>query len=145
MGALLGVSLLGFAGYALLLPTAPLWAIRGGADEGGAGLVNAVLMLATVAVQTTVPWALRRWGWRTTLVTGVVLLGLPSLALMLTDQLAGILAVSAIRGAGFAVLTVCGATAVAELVDAARRGRAIGLYGLAVAGPQLVLVHGGYE
>jgi MFS family permease len=140
MGALLGVSLLGFAGYALLLPTAPLWAIRGGADEGGAGLVNAVLMLATVAVQTTVPWALRRWGWRTTLVTGVVLLGLPSLALMLTDQLAGILAVSAVRGAGFAVLTVCGATAVADLVDAARRGRAIGLYGLAVAGPQLVLV-----
>jgi predicted MFS family arabinose efflux permease len=59
---------------------------------------------------------------------------------MLTDQLAGILAVSAVRGAGFAVLTVCGATAVAELVDAARRGRAIGLYGLAVAGPQLVLV-----
>jgi MFS family permease len=140
MRALLGVSLLGFAGYALLLPTAPLWATRGGADEGGAGLVNAVLMLATVAFQTTVPWALRRWGWRTTLVTGVVLLGLPSLALMLTDQLAGVLAVSAVRGAGFAIVTVCGASAVAELVDAARRGRAIGVYGLAVAVPQLVLV-----
>ncbi|MDR7384703.1 MFS transporter [Promicromonospora iranensis] len=140
MRALLGVSLLGFAGYALLLPTAPLWATHGGADEGGAGLVNAVLMLATVAVQTTVPWALRHWGWRTTLVIGVLLLGLPSFALMLTDQLAWILAVSAVRGAGFAVLTVCGASAVAELVDAARRGRAIGVYGLAVAFPQLVLV-----
>jgi MFS family permease len=140
MRALLGVSLLGFAGYALLLPTAPLWATHGGADEGGAGLVNAVLMLATVAVQTTVPWALRHWGWRITLVLGVLLLGLPSFALMLTDQLAWILAVSAVRGAGFAVLTVCGASAVAELVDAARRGRAIGLYGLAVALPQLVLV-----
>jgi MFS family permease len=140
MRALLGVSLLGFAGYALLLPTAPLWATHGGADEGGAGLVNAVLMLATVAVQTTVPWALRHWGWRITLVIGVLLLGLPSFALMLTDQLAWILAVSAVRGAGFAVLTVCGASAVAELVDAARRGRAIGVYGLAVALPQLVLV-----
>ncbi|WP_129789759.1 MFS transporter [Promicromonospora panici] len=140
MRALLGVSLLGFAGYALLLPTAPLWATRRGADEGGAGLVNAVLMLATVAFQTTVPWALRRWGWRTTLVIGVLLLGLPSFALVLTDQLAGILAVSAVRGAGFAIVTVCGASAIAELVDAARRGRAIGVYGLAVAGPQLVLV-----
>jgi MFS family permease len=98
MPALLGVSLLGFAGYALLLPTAPLWATRGGADEGGAGLVNAVLMLATVAFQTTVPWTLRRWGWRTTLVIGVLLLGLPSFALVLTDQLAGILAVSAAGG-----------------------------------------------
>jgi len=140
MRALLGVSLLGFAGYALLLPTAPLWATHGGADEGGAGLVNAVLMLATVAVQTTVPWSLRRWGWRTTLVIGVLLLGLPSFALVLTDQLAWILAVSAVRGAGFAVLTVCGASALAELVDAARRGRAIGVYGLAVAVPQLILV-----
>jgi MFS family permease len=140
MRALLGVSLLGFAGYALLLPTAPLWATRGGADEGGAGLVNAVLMLATVAFQTTVPWALRRWGWRTTLVIGVLLLGLPSIALVLTDQLAGILAVSAVRGAGFAVVTVCGASAVAELVDSARHGRAIGVYGLAVAVPQLILV-----
>jgi MFS family permease len=140
MRALVWMSVLGFAGYALLLPTAPLWATHGGADEGGAGLVNAVLMLATVAVQTTVPWALRRWGWRTTLVVGVLLLGLPSLALMLTDQLPWILAVSAVRGAGFAVLTVCGASAVAELVDAARRGRAIGVYGLAVAAPQLFLV-----
>jgi MFS family permease len=140
MRALVWMSVLGFAGYALLLPTAPLWATHGGADEGGAGLVNAVLMLATVAVQTTVPWALRRWGWRTTLVVGVLLLGLPSLALMLTDQLPWILVVSAVRGAGFAVLTVCGASAVAELVDAARRGRAIGVYGLAVAAPQLFLV-----
>jgi predicted MFS family arabinose efflux permease len=59
---------------------------------------------------------------------------------VLTDQLAGILAVSAVRGAGFAIVTVCGATAVAELVDPARRGRAIGVYGLAVAAPQLVLM-----
>ncbi|MEU4361666.1 MFS transporter [Promicromonospora sp. NPDC023987] len=140
MRALFWMSLFGFAGYALLLPTAPLWATRGGADEGGAGLVNAVLMLATVAVQTTVPWSLRRWGWRATLITGVLLLGLPSFALMLTDQLAGILAVSAVRGAGFAILTVCGASAVASLVDATRRGRAIGVYGLAVAAPQLFLV-----
>ncbi|MFD2792514.1 MFS transporter [Promicromonospora vindobonensis] len=138
--ALVLMSLFGFAGYALLLPTAPLWATHGGADEGGAGLVNAVLMLATVAVQTTVPWSLRRWGWRATLITGVLLLGLPSFALMLTDQLAWILAVSAVRGAGFAILTVCGASAVASLVDATRRGRAIGVYGLAVAAPQLFLV-----
>lgn len=137
--ALVWMSLCGFAGYALLLPTAPLWAIHGGADEAGAGLVNAVLMAATVAFQTTVPWALRRLGWRSTLVAGVLLLGLPSLALVLTDQLGWILAASAVRGAGFAVVTVCGATAIAELVGAARRGRAIGVYGLAVAAPQVFL------
>lgn len=137
--ALVSMSLFGFAGYALLLPTAPLWATHGGADEGGAGLVNAVLMLATVVFQTTVPSALQRLGWRFTLVVGVLLLGLPALALTLTDQLGWILAASAVRGAGFAIVTVCGSTAIAELVDAPRRGRAIGVYGLAVAAPQVFL------
>ncbi|MFE5307283.1 MFS transporter [Isoptericola sp. NPDC056578] len=137
---LLAMSALGFSGYALLLPAAPLWAVHGGASEGGAGLVNAVLMLATVLTQTTVPWLLRRVGWRLTMTVGVVLLGVPSLLFMATDQLGWLLALSAVRGMGFAVLTVCGSSAVAALVDGPRHGRAIGLYGLSIAFPQLVLV-----
>jgi len=137
---LLAMSALGFSGYALLLPAAPLWAVRGGGSEGGAGLVNAVLMLATVLTQTTVPWLLRRVGWRLTMTVGVVLLGVPSLLFMATDQLPWLLALSAVRGTGFAVLTVCGSSAVAALVDGPRHGRAIGLYGLSIAFPQLVLV-----
>ncbi|SKC60637.1 MFS transporter [Krasilnikoviella flava] len=137
---LLAMSALGFSGYALLLPAAPLWAVHGGASEGGAGLVNAVLMLATVLTQTTVPWLLRRVGWRLTMSAGVLLLGVPSLLFMVTDQLGWLLAFSAVRGTGFAVLTVCGSSAVAALVDGPRHGRAIGLYGLSIAFPQLVLV-----
>ncbi|MEL7978019.1 MFS transporter [Isoptericola sp. F-RaC21] len=137
---LLAMSALGFSGYALLLPAAPLWAVHGGASEGGAGLVNAVLMLATVLTQTMVPGLLRRVGWRLTMTVGVVLLGAPSLLFMATDQLGWLLALSAVRGMGFAVLTVCGSSAVAALVDGPRHGRAIGLYGLSIAFPQLVLV-----
>lgn len=140
MRALLVASALGFAGYALLLPTAPLWARHGGADEGGAGLVNAILMLATVLVQTTVPWALRTIGWRATMVTGAVLLGAPSLLFMMSDALWAVLAVSALRGAGFAVVTVCGSSAVAHLVPESHRGRAIGIYGLSIAVPQFLLI-----
>ncbi|WP_198411102.1 MFS transporter [Microbacterium suaedae] len=139
MSALLAMSALGFSGYALLLPTAPLWARHGGADEAGAGLVNAVLMLATVLVQTVVPWALRTLGWRVTMIAGMLLLGAPSAMLALSDALWAVLAVSAVRGAGFAVLTVCGASAVAHLVAAPRRGRAIGAYGLSIALPQFLL------
>lgn len=140
MRALLAMSALGFAGYAMLLPTAPLWARSSGADEAGAGLVNAVLMLATVLVQTTVPWALRTIGWRGTMIAGMLLLGAPSALLILTDALWGILALSAVRGAGFAVLTVCGASAVAHLVPESHRGRAIGAYGLSIAVPQFFLL-----
>ncbi|GAA1979763.1 MFS transporter [Isoptericola halotolerans] len=140
MWSLLTLSALGFAGYALLLPVAPLWAVQGGAGSGGAGLINAVLMLATVVTQTSMPTVLRRIGWRPTMVAGVLLLGLPSALFVLTDALPWLLVLSAVRGMGFAVLTVCGSSAVAALVDGPRHGRAIGVYGLSIAVPQLLLV-----
>ncbi|MEU2669410.1 MFS transporter [Streptomyces sp. NPDC007164] len=140
MPALLLLTATGFSGFAVLLPTAPLWAVYGGADAAGAGSVNAVLMLCTVFAQSLVPTAIRRLGWRTTLVCGMVLLGVPSLLHLLSAQLGAVLALAAVRGLGFGVLTVCGAGAVAELVEPARRGQAIGAYGLAIAGPQFILV-----
>lgn len=140
MPALLAMSALGFSGYAALLPAAPLWAVHGGADEAGAGLVNGVLMLFTVLMQPFVPPALRRFGWGPVLAAGMVLLGLPALAHILSDDLLPVLALSAVRGLGFGILTVTGSAAVAELVEETHRGRAIGAYGLAVAIPNLVLL-----
>lgn len=140
MPALLMATFLGFSGFAVLMPVAPLWAVRGGADEGGAGLVNGVLLLVTVLTQFTVPALLRRFGWGPTLATGLVLLGAPSLALAASDALPSILALSAVRGVGFGILTVAGSAAVAELSDPETRGKAVGAYGLAIAGPQVVLL-----
>ncbi|WP_220453975.1 MFS transporter [Nocardioides immobilis] len=137
---LLTMTGLGFAGFGILLPTAPLWAAQGGAGAAGVGTVNAVLMLVTVMTQTVVPAALRRIGWRTTLVVGLGLLGAPALLHPLSNDLTVVLALSAVRGVGFGVLTVCGAAAVAQLVAPASRGRAVGAYGLAIAAPQLALV-----
>lgn len=140
MPALLMATFLGFSGFAVLMPVAPLWAVRGGADEGGAGLVNGVLLLVTVLTQFTVPALLRRFGWGPTLATGLFLLGAPSLALATSDALPSILALSAVRGVGFGILTVAGSAAVAELSDPETRGKAAGAYGLAIAGPQVVLL-----
>lgn len=140
MASLVVVSVTGFAGYAALLPVAPLWAVHGGADEAGAGLVNAVLLLATIATQLTVPGALHRFGWRHVLVAGLALLGLPALLYAASDALAPVLVLSAIRGVGFGVITVTGSAAAGLLAPTARRGEAIGVYGLAVAVPNLVLL-----
>lgn len=140
MPALLAMTMAGFSGYAALLPVAPLWAAHGGAGSGGAGAVNGVLMLFTVLTQPFVPALIRRFGWGPVLVNGMVLLGLPALGHLLTDALVPTLALSAVRGLGFGVLTVTGSAAVAELVAPARRGAAIGAYGLAIAGPQLALL-----
>lgn len=140
MPALLGCAALGFAGFALLLPVAPMWAIRTGADNLGAGAVNSVLMLCTVIAQLLVGRLLRRAGWAATLTLGLVLLGAPALLHSLAESLWQVLVLAALRGLGFGVLTVCGVSGIAALIPQERRGRAIGAYGLAIAAPQFVLV-----
>lgn len=143
MPALVAMTMAGFSGYSALLPLVPLWAVHGGAGSAGAGAVNGVLMLFTVLTQPFVPGAVRRAGWGPVMVAGLLLLGAPSLLHLATDALAPTLALSAVRGLGFGVLTVTGSAAVAELVDPSRRGAAIGVYGLAVAVPQLALMPAG--
>nr|WP_281496935.1 MFS transporter [Ornithinimicrobium sp. F0845] len=140
MRPLLVMSFLGFSGYAALLPAAPLWAVRGGADEAGSGLVNGVFMLVTVLTQLVVPTALRRFGWGPVMAAGMLLLGVPSLLHPLSDDLGVTLVLSGVRGMGFGVLTVTGSAVVAELVPAAQRGRAVGVYGLAIASTQVGLL-----
>ncbi|MET9917553.1 MFS transporter [Streptomyces sp. NPDC006435] len=140
MPALLGSTALGFAGVALLMPVAPLRVLDGGADELGAGAVNAVMMLCTVIAQLLVGRTLERLGWRRTLMLGACLLGVPAPVHLLTDDVWAVAALAAVRGLGFGIITVCGAMAVAVLVEPARRGRAVGAYGLAIAAPQFLLV-----
>lgn len=143
MTALMVMTCAGFSGYAVLLTVAPLWAVEGGATTAGSGLVNGVLLLFTVLTQLLVPRALSRLGWAPVLTIGLALLGVPGVLLSLSDGLGVVLGLSAVRGIGFGVLTVAGSAAVAALVDAKRRGEAIGAYGLAVALPNLVLLPAG--
>lgn len=140
--ALVVVSVTGFSGYAALLAVAPAWAVVGGASEAGAGLVNGVLLAATVATQLFVPRLVRSFGTGPVVVAGLLLMGLAAPAYALSSALGPILAWSAVRGAGFGILTVMGSTIVALLVPAERRGEAIGVYGLAVAVPNLLLMPG---
>ncbi|MFD7204658.1 MFS transporter [Streptomyces sp. NPDC059893] len=127
------------SGFALLLPVSPQWAVHGGADEFGAGLVTATLMATTVLAQLLAKTALRRLGWPCTLALGALLLGLPAPVQAFSDSLWAILLTTALRGLGFGIITVCGSTAAAILAPPGRQGAAIGLYGLALALPQMVL------
>lgn len=142
MPALVAVSLTGFSGYAALLAVAPAWAAEGGATEAGAGLVNGVLLAATVVTQLFVPRLLRRFGTGPALVASLLLMGVAAPAYALSDALGPVLAWSAIRGAGFGIITVVGSTVVAHLVPPRRRGEAVGVYGLAVAAPIVLLAPG---
>ncbi len=135
---LLFVTLGAFAGYALLLPIVPMWAVAGGASTAGAGATNGVFMLVTVLTQLAMPWVLRRWDHRWVLGAGTLLIGLPTPLFAVSTHLGLLLAVSGVRGIGFGMLTVTGSALVAELVPVALRGRASGLYGLAVGLPNVL-------
>lgn len=140
MTAIALVALTGFSGYAALLPVAPLWAVEGGADSAGAGLVNFVLLGTTVATQFAVPWAISRAGWAWVLSLGMVFLGVPALLHTLSDALAPTLALSAARGVGFGILTVGANAAAVLLVSPERRGAAVGAYSAALSVPNVIFM-----
>jgi predicted MFS family arabinose efflux permease len=143
MQALVGVTVLGFASYCLTLASLPAYAVAGGAEESTAGVVTAVFLVVTIAVQATVPALTARFGLGPVLAAGLVAMGAPSPLYVLDDGVGWIAALSAVRGAGFAVLTVLGATLAAQVAPPGRRGESIGLYGLAIAVPNLIAVPAG--
>jgi predicted MFS family arabinose efflux permease len=96
----------------------------------------------TVVVQFLVPAVERRIGTGRTLAVGVLALGAPSPLYLLSTDLAPMLAVSAVRGIGFGVLTVLGSALTALLAPPGRQGEAVGVYGLAIAAPNLLVVPG---
>jgi len=141
--ALVGATTLGFASYCLTLASLPAYAVAGGTGVTTAGAVTTVFLLVTIAVQMTVPALTARFGIGPVLAAGLVALGAPSPLYVLDDGLGWLCAVSAVRGAGFAVLTVLGSTLAALVAPPERRGESIGLYGLAIAVPNLVAVPAG--
>ena len=143
MRALVGATVLGFTSFCLTLASLPAHAVAGGAAADTAGVVTAVFLVVTVAVQSVVPALTARFGAGPVLAAGLVALGAPSPLYVVDDGLPWLSAVSAVRGVGFAVLTVLGATLAARVAPRERRGESIGLYGLAIAVPNLVCVPAG--
>lgn len=127
-----------FSGFSLLLPVVPLWVVRHGADSVVAGAATGVFMASTVLAQFAVPAFVRAFGYRSGLVLGALLIGVPAPFLAAFPAAPAVLAISFVRGLGFGLLTVCGSALIAELLPAALVARGSGLYGLAVGLPQLV-------
>jgi predicted MFS family arabinose efflux permease len=143
MRSLVGATGLGFVGYCLTLASLPAYAVANGASADTAGVITAVFLLVTVAGQSVVPALTARFGLGPVLAAGLLALGAPSPLYVLGDGVLWLSAVSAVRGAGFAVLTVLGAVLAAQVAPPERRGESIGLYGLAIAVPNLLAVPAG--
>ncbi|WP_137725938.1 MFS transporter [Prescottella subtropica] len=129
-----------FGGWSLLLPVVPLAIADGGGGAAAAGGSTAIFMATTVATQLRVPALLRRHGYRTVLGVGCVLLGPPSLAFVWSVDIVPALAVSALRGVGFGLVTVAGIGLLAELAPRNLLGRVTGANGVAIASAQMIVL-----
>ncbi|ADD44589.1 MFS transporter [Stackebrandtia nassauensis] len=125
-------SLGAFTNVMALLSVVPLWSADAGTSASGVGAITATMMGATVALQLGMGGLLRRFALRHLFAVGALLLGVPTFGYLLSTDLAWVLAVSAVRGFGFGMVTVAGSALAAELVPAVQRGRAIAAYGVAI-------------
>lgn len=135
MVGVLAASFGGVTGFHLLLSVAPLYATTGGAGAVGAGLVTGALLTTTVASELLAPRLVGGLGNRTVFAAGLLLMGLPTLALIWSAHPAAVMGVSAVRGVGFGLVVVLASTLVAELAPPSRRGEGLGLLGVVIGGP----------
>jgi predicted MFS family arabinose efflux permease len=119
--------------FYVLLTVVPSYAASADADTVGAGLATGALMLSTVAAELATPRLVDRFGYRWVFAASLLLLGVPSLALIASANIAVILLVCLVRGLGFGIAVVVGSALVALLVPEERRSEGLGLFGV-VAG-----------
>jgi MFS family permease len=96
-----------------------------GSSGTGARLTTAALMFAMVAAELAMPRLLARFGYRFMLALGLLLLGVPAVALAYSRNLAVIVGACMVRGLGFGVAVVLGSALVAALVPPQRRGEGL--------------------
>ncbi|WP_163544856.1 MFS transporter [Occultella kanbiaonis] len=133
----------GLTSFSITLAALPAWAAQQGHADTVVGTVTGVMLGVTVLVQLGSARLMRRYSTRTLLIVGCLLLGLPSPLYLLGTDLWALYAISAVRGVGFALVTVVGALAIPRAAPAHRRGEAIGIFGLAAAVPMMLGIAGG--
>jgi predicted MFS family arabinose efflux permease len=132
------VSIVGCSiGFYLPLAVVPLFAEAAG-SRSSAGLSTGALLAATVLFELVTPRIVAHLGYRWTLALGLLLLGAPALLFLRSPSVSLIVAISAVRGVGFAIAVVAGGALTAALIPDQRRGEGLALVGL-VSGVSSVL------
>jgi MFS family permease len=129
--------------FFLLLSVLPMLAAAAGASSSGAGLITGSLLLGTVVAEAAATPGIRRFGYRTMLAAGAVLLGAPALVLIVREPQAVMMGVSFVRGLGFGLCGVTTGALAATLLPPGRRGEGLGLLGIVSGVPAVIALPAG--
>ncbi|HEY7487058.1 MAG TPA: MFS transporter [Streptosporangiaceae bacterium] len=135
---LFAVDFAAMSSFYLLLSVVPLYSADSGIGSVGAGLSTGVLMFASVGAEMATPGLAARLGYRRLLMGGLVLLGAPALALPAVTGLVALMAVSVVRGVGFAIVVVAVGALTATAIPEQRRGEGLGALGVVAMLPAVV-------
>jgi len=120
-----------FLSFYLLLPVLPVYAAGLGIGESAIGLVIGVFALASMVLKPWAGWVLDWRGRRGVLIAGAGLFTLACLCYPVSRSAATLLLVRVVHGAGMGLFPTAAVAVVADLAPAARRGEAMGLFGMA--------------
>jgi MFS family permease len=129
--------------FFLLLSVLPMLAAAAGAGSSTAGLMTGSLLLGTVGAEAVAAAVIGRFGCRTVLAAGSLLLGGPAFALLAREPQSVMVGVSLVRGLGFGLCGVVTGTLTARLLPPERRGEGLGLLGLVSGVPAVVALPAG--
>ncbi len=134
-GALFAVTLLVLLSIGATLPVLPLY-VKGpiGSTDLAVGVVVGAYAITGLAFRPLAGGFADRRGRKPVVIAGTIVTVVASLLYFLPLGVAGLIAARLILGAGEGVVYTASSAWVVDITDPARRGRIIGLYGLAIWG-----------
>jgi MFS family permease len=148
------VTFCGLVGVGSVLPVLPRY-IHGPLDSGdvAVGIVIGAYAVTGLLLRPVAGRLADTWGRKPTVLAGAVLVALSGLLYLPSLGLAGLIFARLILGAGEGAVYTAGSVWIVDLAPEERRGRVLGLYGLAVwgglsVGPllgEVLLDAGGYD
>jgi predicted MFS family arabinose efflux permease len=126
--------------WAFPISVVPLFVERHSTLSALPGLMTGLMFFVTVLVELRTPHLMQAAGYQTVLAVGTALAGCSAALFLLTSATWAMVIVNAARGAGLALIVVAATAAAVELFPAERRAEGLGLYGLAITTPSVLIV-----
>ena len=120
-----------YLSFYLILPVMPLYVADLGGTSNQIGLIIGLFAFVAMFMRPLAGWLIDTRGNRKVLVAGMAIFLLASLGYLLTPSVRGILALRLFHGLGMGLFPTAATVVIAELAPPARRGEAMGWFGIA--------------
>ncbi|HEX7513156.1 MAG TPA: MFS transporter [Candidatus Methylomirabilis sp.] len=120
-----------YLSFYLILPVMPLYVASLGGSSTQIGLIIGLFAFVAMFMRPLSGWLIDTRGNRKVLVAGIAIFLLASLGYLLTPSVQGLLALRIFHGVGMGLFPTAATVVIAELAPPARRGEAMGWFGIA--------------